>query len=119
MQNDPNKQPGLSWSTPKDAETPKQDAPVQSKLVPMPVQAITNKLTVGTQAPVYAGLVVGGIIVGVLLSTAWSAANGTGTAANMASSTTKTAASADAVTGTNASGTAPFTVANQKARCRR
>lgn len=56
------KQSGLSWSTP---HTPKP------QLAPKPAASSTAPI-LHTQTPVYAGLLVGGIIVGVLLATGWS-----------------------------------------------
>jgi hypothetical protein len=113
MQDDKNKQPGLSWTAPA-ASTVKEAA---TKTSAPSSAAWGNRFMLETQAPVYAGLVVGGIIVGVLLSTAWSAFGGKGTIADTASSTQKTASVADAevkVDSISSSGSL-FTVTDQKA----
>ncbi|MDB5225448.1 MAG: hypothetical protein JWL87_400 [Candidatus Adlerbacteria bacterium] len=79
MQQDQNKQ-GLSWSTPSQnnaAPAAASSAPVvASSPVAGSAAALSDKKMTHTQAPVYAGLLVGGIIVGVLLATAWGAMGG-------------------------------------------
>lgn len=66
------KQSGLSWPAPKDAAPaapePAAEAPATSSKLGFP----SSKRIAHTQAPIYAGLLVGGIVIGVLLATAWS-----------------------------------------------
>lgn len=65
------KEPGLSWSTPK-SDTP---APAAAPAADPPAATLgfpSSKKPIQTQAPVYASLLVAGIIIGVLLATAWS-----------------------------------------------
>lgn len=75
MKDENNKQPGLSWSTPSHSPLVPAAAPAKSaqKQDAKPTgEAVSALKRHNTQAPVYAGMLVGGIIVGVLLSTAWS-----------------------------------------------
>lgn len=73
---------------------------------------------VQTQAPIYAALLVGGIIIGVLLSSAWSAIapKAASEIGSMATSTgTSTSSSTTAATTTNGSTSLPVIVEDQSA----
>ncbi len=103
MQDD-TKQPGLSWSAQKpSAPAEPSTAPAvktDSKPILPSMTAATARQAAAammqTQAPVYAGLLVGGIVVGVLLSAAWSSlnqpkANGLEQAANVSAAASTSA----------------------------
>jgi hypothetical protein len=121
MQNDPKKDSGLSWSTPASVSTQKP-AGAASPLAPASVAPETSassdtKIT-HSQAPVYAGLLVGGIIVGVLLATAWSSLGNTSALGSAATSTPVNVATKGTTTtpGTSkGSATTPLEVLDQKA----
>lgn len=96
-----NKQPGLSWSVPKST-TPAAQEPasvpqaVSGTVASAPKLAFpSDKKIAPTQMPVYAGLLVGGIILGVLLTTLWSSY---GKSENMPEAATSTAQAAAAST---------------------
>ncbi len=113
-----NKTPGLTWSTPKaaaplPAATP-QAAPAET---PPKLEFPSSKKIVPTQAPVYAGLLVAGIILGVLLTTAWSSYEGEVGPASAATTTAQVAgASTSAPAATKTTPTEPpLVVADQAA----
>jgi hypothetical protein len=64
------KQPGLSWSTPKSA-APSALEPVPAPAGDAPHKPVfpSSKKPLGTQAPMYAGFLVAGIVIGALLAT--------------------------------------------------
>ncbi|HEV7449680.1 MAG TPA: hypothetical protein VGP13_04045 [Candidatus Paceibacterota bacterium] len=116
MQEDKNKQSGLSWSAP--SQTPlmpqKPTTSVVSGSAPEPKKSPHNT-SVQNQAPIYAGLLVGGIIVGVLLATAWSSFNH-GSVSATATSTMATSGTMTATTSLKGSTVgAPLVVDDQAA----
>jgi hypothetical protein len=128
MPPDPQRKPGLSWSTPKTDTAPVAVPPPareSAKVAPVaPVAAAeapspaANPLQ--THAPVYAALLVSGIIIGVLLSSAWASVVGpdTPSVASVASSTPTSSkgVTTPAATSTTSSNTpVPLTVQDQPA----
>lgn len=106
MQDD--KQPGLSWSTPHTPAAQPPSAPAELK----PAQEAGTPL-LHTQAPVYAGLLVGGMVVGVLLATGWSSyQEGKPLAKGPAATSTQSAATSSAPAHKSA---APLVVEDQPA----
>ena len=93
MQEEP-KQPGLSWSIPKNA-TPATAEPAPSSPAaadtPLKLEFPSSKKLISTQMPVYAGLLVVGIMAGVVLATSWSF-SGLGETSGAATSTSQAAA---------------------------
>jgi len=97
---DKDKKPGLAWSAPKSAPPA---APAAAPAVEEPQKIAANglnfpssKKAATTQAPVYAGLLVSGMILGVLLATVWSSAGTLGETSGAATSTAETASAAPA-----------------------
>ncbi len=70
---DDTKQPGLSWSAPIPAEPKKPEPAKETQAAPAQKLGFPSGTKIpSTQAPMYAGLLVLGVIVGALLSSAWS-----------------------------------------------
>lgn len=115
-----NKQPRLSWSMPsKQAPSASSGTAAPAKPAGTPPLAMPSaaggKKILHTQMPVYAGILVGGIILGVLLATAWSSRD-QGDTSGVATSTKAAATSSPAPAGPKASPTeAPLVVADQPA----
>lgn len=105
MQED-KKQSGLSWSTPATPAVPAPAKASASTKAPLPVAAPTKK-AVQSQAPIYAGLLVGGIIVGVLLTTTWSSYNSYKQDRSVAGVATTTRAEAAQVEGAPSTSSTP------------
>jgi hypothetical protein len=103
MKEDTN-QPGLSWTSPKN---PPQAATKPAEAQPSNPASVQN--IVHSQAPVYAGLLVGGIIAGVLLANAWTS---TKPAASGIATSTPIAADQEQTSDSEA---LPFKVADQRA----
>jgi hypothetical protein len=118
-----NKQPGLAWSSSKSAVPAAPEPVSEPALAPQAAPGQTHskwgfpssKHIDRTQAPIYAGLLVGGIIAGVLLATAWSPDRGE--APSVATSTAQvasTSAGAPVVAKTTPTDQ-PLTVGDQSA----
>lgn len=114
MQQD-SKQPGLSWSAPKHADSGNQQAQ-QAPTAGAPASpAPGGRNTMHTQAPMYASFFVAGIIIGVLLGTATSGAT-SGETSKAATSTAQAPAPSAASGSQGAQRTAaPVAVADQPA----
>ncbi len=98
MQNEKENQKGsLSWSTPSQPTL----AATKPTITPTKAQPSTPSSHVGT----YAGLLAGGIIIGVLLSWGWSTAYTNKSISSIATSTTAGGDSSAALSSTGAQGT--------------